>query len=71
MDLKEKIKRDRAERTRELAAEVKAGTYIQPATNVWQSWFPDRGIIKKDPNAMEILHKPKKPRLHLSSVGDD
>jgi len=52
---KEKIERERLERTQELANDLKNGVYIQPRINLQESWFPNRGIIKKDKKAMRKL----------------
>lgn len=53
--LKEKVLRDRIERTKEIARQVREGTYIKPQIDILDSWFPPRQTIKKDPNALTFI----------------
>lgn len=52
---KERAAKSRLEKTKALAAEVKAGVYVNPQINVTESWYPIRAKIKKDPNALEFI----------------
>ena len=51
-----KIKRDRDRRNKELAQSVKNGEYIPAGINLQESWFPNRGKIKKDKEAVRKLY---------------
>lgn len=53
---KERIARERAERTKELASEVKAGTYVDHRADMQESWYPKRGTIKKDKKEMARIY---------------
>ena len=55
-DWKREAELKRKERAKELALEVKNGTYQPAAFNKEASWFPDRGVIKKDSKAIEQLY---------------
>ena len=52
----EKIKREREERNREIAADVKSGEYVDTRMNKQESWFPKRGIAKKDKKLIQKLY---------------
>jgi hypothetical protein len=56
---KDKAEKKRLERTKELAKEVKDGTYVDHRTNTRESWFPNRGVIKKDKQVMGRLYNIK------------
>jgi hypothetical protein len=55
----DEIKRDRLIRNKEIADQVKQGTYVGTAFNKSMSWFPKRPIHEKDPNALEFLFSVK------------
>jgi hypothetical protein len=55
----DEIKRDRLIRSKEIAEEVKQGTYVGATFDKSASWFPKRPIIVKDPNALEFLFSVK------------
>lgn len=52
---KAQVERNRLERAREIANEVRAGNYLPAAFDSQASFFPARAIIKKDHCVIEKL----------------
>lgn len=52
----EKLKNARLQRSQEIASEVKNGSYQQPAFSKEESWFPQRKVIKRDKNLLELIN---------------
>lgn len=55
----EKASKDRLERAKALAAEVKAGAYQPAQINIMESWYPVRPKIAKDPDALKFIFEEK------------
>lgn len=59
------------ERTKEIAEEIKDGTYVDRRTDTRESWFPNRGIIKKDQEAISKLYGHTVRNNNLKETKDD
>lgn len=49
----------RKKRNAEIVRQLKNGTWVPPAINTMQSWYPDRGKIKKISNPLNLLNTRK------------
>ena len=47
-------------RNQEICQAIKDGEYVPPAMNIFQSWYPERPIIKKDQKAIKSIYGEKK-----------
>lgn len=54
-------KKKQLERSQEIAREVKDGLYQPAAFNKEESWWPQRPLIEKDPEAIKKLYEHKEP----------
>lgn len=57
--LKQKADRKRRERNAEIADDLRTGDYQGAAFDQQASFFPPRGIIEKDPEAIKRLYGDK------------
>jgi len=53
---KQKAEEKRKERNKEIAEDLRNGTFIEPPINREMSWFPPRPIIQKDKRLVNQLH---------------